>query len=89
MDGPAQLALPQGDEKPAPKPAPEWLDWEQWIGPAPMRPYAECYHPMSWRGFWDFGTGAWATWPAIPSTCPTWAWTCQPHQRRGDYLRPQ
>ena len=48
----------QGKEKPKAEPVPAWLDWDQWIGPAPMRPYANCYHPMSWRGFWDFGTGA-------------------------------
>jgi hypothetical protein len=23
-----------------------------------MRPYAPGYHPFSWRGWWDFGTGA-------------------------------
>ncbi len=23
----------------------------------PMRPYHPCYHPFSWRGWWDFGTG--------------------------------
>ena len=26
---------------------------------APLRPFVkEVYHPMKWRGFWDFGTGA-------------------------------
>jgi predicted dehydrogenase len=38
-------------------PVPEWLDWDKWVGPAPMRPYHPCYHPFSWRGWWDFGTG--------------------------------
>ncbi|MDQ1257416.1 MAG: Gfo/Idh/MocA family oxidoreductase [Candidatus Hydrogenedentes bacterium] len=38
-------------------PVPETLDWDLWIGPAEMRPYHPIYHPMSWRGFWDFGTG--------------------------------
>lgn len=28
------------------------------IGPAEMRPYNSVYHPWSWRGWWDFGTGA-------------------------------
>ncbi|MBI2423658.1 MAG: Gfo/Idh/MocA family oxidoreductase [Candidatus Hydrogenedentes bacterium] len=36
---------------------PEGLNWDLWIGPAPMRPYHPIYHPMSWRGFYDFGTG--------------------------------
>jgi predicted dehydrogenase len=39
-------------------PVPETLDWDLWIGPAAYRPYHPIYHPMSWRGFWDFGTGA-------------------------------
>lgn len=49
----------QGGPRPAPAPVPENLDWEQWIGPAPMRPYAKgAYHDFAWRGWWDFGTGA-------------------------------
>lgn len=39
-------------------PVPEGLDWDLWIGPAKHRPYHPIYHPMTWRGFWDFGTGA-------------------------------
>ena len=38
-------------------PVPEGLDWDIWLGPAPERPYHPIYHPMSWRGFVDFGTG--------------------------------
>jgi len=37
------------------------LDWENWLGPAPERPFwpgREFYHPFGWRGWWDFGTGA-------------------------------
>jgi predicted dehydrogenase len=36
---------------------PKTLDWDLWLGPAQYRPYHPIYHPMSWRGFWDFGTG--------------------------------
>lgn len=39
------------------EPLPKGLDWDNWIGPAPMRPYHSCYHPRSWRGWWDFGCG--------------------------------
>jgi hypothetical protein len=40
-------------------PVPDSLDWEAWIGPAPMRPFkTKVYHPFAWRGWWDFGTGA-------------------------------
>lgn len=39
-------------------PVPENLDWDLWLGPAEMRPYFKDCHPFKWRGFWDFGTGA-------------------------------
>ena len=37
---------------------PDSMDWDLWIGPAPMRLYHPAYHPKFWRGYWDFGTGA-------------------------------
>ncbi len=49
---------PQGGPRPASAPVPPHLDWDLWLGPAPLRPYAEGYHAFSWRGYWDFGTGA-------------------------------
>ena len=50
---------PQGINKPDdPQPVPGDLDWDLFIGPAPMRPYHPAYHPFKWRGWWDFGTGA-------------------------------
>ena len=39
-------------------PVPAALDWDLWIGAAPMRPYSRRYHPHDWRGWFDFGTGA-------------------------------
>ena len=38
-------------------PVPPTLDWDLWIGPAPMRPYHSAYHPLVWRCWWDFGCG--------------------------------
>jgi len=50
---------PQGLNRPAKGMwVPETLDWDSFIGPAPMRPYHELYTPWNWRGWWDFGTGA-------------------------------
>ena len=50
---------PQGVDRPKETPpVPPELDWDLWIGPAPMRPYHPIYHPFRWRGWWDFGTGA-------------------------------
>ena len=37
---------------------PKTLNWESFIGPAPMRPYNAIYTPWNFRGWWDFGTGA-------------------------------
>jgi predicted dehydrogenase len=58
----------QGMDRPAGEdPVPETLDWDKWIGPAPMRPYKKSnepndkgglYNPFAWRGWQDFGTGA-------------------------------
>ena len=50
---------PQGVSRPTDSTAvPATLDWDLWIGPAPMRPYHPDYAPFKWRGRWDFGTGA-------------------------------
>ena len=50
---------PQGLERPKEvQEVPSTLNWEAFIGPAPMRPYNEIYTPWNFRGWWDFGTGA-------------------------------
>src|SRR6266704_4723033 len=63
---------PQGVNRPSGQdPVPPTLDWDLWLGPAPMRPYKaqwpegqapgeerRVYHPFVWRGWQDFGTGA-------------------------------
>ncbi len=42
---------------PAGTPIPEGLDWDLWLGPAPLRPYHPAYCPWHWRNWWEFGTG--------------------------------
>ena len=49
---------PQGGPRPDAAAVPAHLHWEEWLGPAAYRPFANGYHPFSWRGWWDFGTGA-------------------------------
>jgi len=44
--------------RPRAEPVPAGIHWDEWLGPAPERPYGKGYHPFAWRGFWDFGTGA-------------------------------
>jgi predicted dehydrogenase len=36
---------------------PDYLDWEAWTGPAPMRPYNPIAHPRGWRAFMEYGNG--------------------------------
>ena len=58
---------PQGKDRPAGSdPVPDALNWDLWLGGAPVRPFKDkypdenrhVYHPFCWRGWWDFGTGA-------------------------------
>jgi len=46
-----------GDRPRSGPPVPNHLDWDLWLGPAPVRPYHPCYHPLGWRQWWDFGNG--------------------------------
>ncbi len=48
---------PPGDRPKNRPPVPKELDWDLWLGPAPVRPYHPTYHPMGWRYWWDFGNG--------------------------------
>jgi predicted dehydrogenase len=65
---------PQGIDAPQEIPSvPSTLDWDLWIGPAPFRPYHPAYHPFSWRGWWDFGTGALGDMGAHILDHPFWA----------------
>jgi len=72
---------PQGYDRPAGEdPVPPTLDWDLWLGTAPVRPFrnqwpeghavysperkrqfrsgSSVYHPLTWRGWLDFGSGA-------------------------------
>jgi len=51
---------PQGVDRPEGEdPIPDYLNWDLFIGTAPMRPHkAGVYHTFKWRGWFDFGTGA-------------------------------
>jgi len=65
---PQGMDRPQGED-----PVPGNLDWDLWLGPTQPRPFKDkydssvfinyqaaghVYHPFSWRGWSDFGTGA-------------------------------
>lgn len=40
-----------------PQPVPDFLDWEMWTGPAPMRAYDGLPHTRWWRTFMEYGNG--------------------------------
>src|ERR1700730_901337 len=44
-------------ENPPDTSPPEYLDYEMWTGPAPMRPYNKLVHPRSWRAFMEYSNG--------------------------------
>ncbi len=62
-------ALPsQGD------PVPKHLNWDLWLGPAPVRDYKDSlYHPAQWRRWWDFGGGTLADMACHYMDLPFWA----------------
>ena len=81
---------PQGYNRlPGQDPVPAHLDWDLWLGPAPMRPFKSTwpddvepqfkragrpvYHPFCWRGWWDFGCGALGDMGCHVLDGPTWA----------------
>jgi hypothetical protein len=50
-----RLVGPRPSQGQTPPPS---LNWDIWIGTAPVRPYApDIYHTMKWRAWQDFGTG--------------------------------
>jgi predicted dehydrogenase len=51
---------PQGGPRPTGEdPVPANVNWDLFLGPAPVRPYKNgVYHDFKWRGFYDFGGGA-------------------------------
>ena len=54
-------------------PVPKHIDWDLWLGPAPVRPYHPCYLPGRWRGWWDFGCGGLGDFGCHYMDLPFWA----------------
>jgi predicted dehydrogenase len=51
---PSGVSRPEGTDA-----VPEQLDWDFWLGTSPERPFkANQYHPVKWRGWYDFGNGS-------------------------------
>jgi predicted dehydrogenase len=47
-----------------PEPGRDEVDWDQWLGPCPWRPYNSTYTRGGWRGFYDFHTSCIGEWGA-------------------------
>ncbi len=47
-----------------PEPPKEEVDWDQWLGPCPWRPYNSTYTRGGWRGHYDFHTSCIGEWGA-------------------------
>ncbi len=46
-----------GRDFPSPQPPPKHLDWEMYVGPAPMRKFSPGIHPRNWRACREFSNG--------------------------------
>jgi len=65
---------PQGFANPPQKQkVPKWIDWKQWVGPAGHVDYNENIAPFSWRGWWEYGTGALGDMACHIMDMPYWA----------------
>lgn len=49
------------------------FDWEEWLGPAPFRPYNDLFTPVTWRDFWIYGCGALGDFGCHDMDLPFWA----------------
>ena len=47
-----------------PEPPKDEVDWDQWLGPCPWRPYNSAYTKGGWRGYYDFHTSCIGEWGA-------------------------
>jgi len=46
------------------QPPKDEVDWDQWLGPCPWRPYNSAYTRGKWRGYYDFHTSCIGEWGA-------------------------
>lgn len=56
------------------QPVPAYLDWDLWLGPAPIRPFNSVYVPgPKWYRWWDFGNGTMSDLGSHRNDLPFWA----------------
>lgn len=64
---------PQGMVRPAAEKVPSTMNWDLWLGPAPVAPYSSKIAPFKWRGYWDYGCGALGDMAAHIVDHPVWS----------------
>jgi predicted dehydrogenase len=52
---------------------PKHVNYDLWVGPAPMRPFHESHFHFNWRYWWDFGGGQLADFGCHYMDLPFWA----------------
>jgi predicted dehydrogenase len=52
------------DGYPSGETLPPGLDWDAWHAARPVRPFSAKLHPQAWRGWLEYGTGAFGDWGA-------------------------
>ena len=52
---------------------PATLNWDMWLNQGKYADYNNIYTPLSWRGFWDYGTGMLGDWFCHTGDAPVWA----------------
>lgn len=53
------------------------FNWDLWLGPTLFRPYNKAYAPVTWRDFWDFGSGALGDFGCHDMDAALWAFDLQ------------
>ncbi len=60
---------------------PSGMDWDLWVGPAPMRPFNKAIHPKGFRYFLDFANGTLGDWGVHWMDQLLW-WTEETHPKK-------
>jgi predicted dehydrogenase len=50
------------DGYPSGEPVPAGMDWDAWHAACPSHPFSSKLHPQTWRGWFDYGDGAFGDW---------------------------
>ncbi|MBO9620723.1 MAG: Gfo/Idh/MocA family oxidoreductase [Niabella sp.] len=56
----------------AAQPVPGEVDWDLWIGPRKKIDYNRALHPLTWRSFYDYGSGMLGDWWCHIADGPVW-----------------